>query len=118
MGHFWIIYTNIEIGMGHYIINSNFLPNTNWQLKKTWAYGPWPLPFLIPEMTINFVAIIISIFVCKCANLVAVNFMSLFIQLTLYRNSNCQVLTFPGSSLDLGTLRKHLFRDKLCLIEF
>lgn len=27
-------------------------------------------------------------------------------------------LTFPGSSFDLGTFRKHLFRDKLCRIEF
>lgn len=26
--------------------------------------------------------------------------------------------TFPGSSLDRGTLRKHLFSDKLCRMEF
>lgn len=29
-----------------------------------------------------------------------------------------KILTFPGSSLDRGTLRKHLFKDKLCRIEF
>lgn len=28
------------------------------------------------------------------------------------------ILTFPGSSLERGTLRKHLFRDRLCRIEF
>lgn len=27
-------------------------------------------------------------------------------------------LTFPGSSLERGTLRKHLFNDRLCRIEF
>lgn len=27
-------------------------------------------------------------------------------------------LTFPGSSLERGTLRKHLFSDRLCRIEF
>lgn len=30
----------------------------------------------------------------------------------------CVSLTFPGSSLERGTLRKHLFSDRLCRIEF
>ena len=29
-----------------------------------------------------------------------------------------EILTFPGSSLERGTLRKHLFKDRLCRIEF
>lgn len=29
-----------------------------------------------------------------------------------------KTLTFPGSSLERGTLRKHLFNDRLCRIEF
>ncbi len=29
-----------------------------------------------------------------------------------------KILTFPGSSLERGTLRKHLFKDRLCRIEF
>ena len=28
------------------------------------------------------------------------------------------ILTFPGSSFDLATFLKHLFSDRLCLIEF
>jgi hypothetical protein len=32
--------------------------------------------------------------------------------------SNCQKPPFPGSFLERGTFTKHLFRDRLCRIEF
>jgi hypothetical protein len=47
-GHLGINYSYIEIYMGHYIVNSHYLPNSMGNFSETWAYGPWPLSFLIP----------------------------------------------------------------------
>lgn len=41
------------------------------------------------------------------------NYTHLFIIKYMFKS-----LTFPGSSLERGTLRKHLFNDRLCRIEF
>ena len=38
--------------------------------------------------------------------------------LRMYSKSSAQNPPLPGSSAGLGTFLKHLFRDRLCLIEF
>ena len=59
--------------------------------------------------------------ICKLARI------GLHFHCVSHRNSNWafqshyivqEILTFPGSSLERGTLRKHLFKDRLCRIEF